>query len=60
MLKDEWREGGRESERLVISNLHPNVGIKPITQACAMTRNQTHKLLVYRKMLQPTEPRGQG
>ena len=31
-------------------------GIKPATQVCALTGNQTHNLLLYGSTLQPTEP----
>lgn len=34
--------------------------VKPITQACALTRNRTRDLLVYRKTLQSTKPHGTG
>ena len=36
------------------------LGTWPATQACALTGNQTHSLLVYGTMLQPAEPPGQG
>ena len=38
----------------------PRMGIEPATQTCALTRKRTHDLLVYRTMLYPTEPNGQG
>ena len=38
----------------------PLLGTEPITSVCALTRNRTHNLLVFRKTLQPTEPPGQG
>ena len=50
----EWgREGTREREKhqLVASLMCPGWGI-PVTQACALTRDQTCKLSVYRTMLQ--------
>ena len=36
------------------------IGIKPSTQVCALTRDQTLNLLVYGTTLQPTEPHSQG
>ena len=38
----------------------PQLGIEPATLECALTQNQTHNLLVYGMMLQPTEPPGQS
>ena len=63
------REEGREGERekgLCVRNmgqlppLHVPTGIKPVSQACALTRNRTCNLLVYRMALPSTEPPGQG
>ena len=39
--------------------LCPPLGTWPATQACARTQNLTGNPLVYRTMLQPTEPPGQ-
>ena len=36
--------------------IHTSMGIEPETWVCALTRNQTHNLLVHGMMLQPTEP----
>ena len=38
----------------------PLLGIESTIQVCALTRNQTFNLLVYRMTLQPTEPPSQG
>ena len=56
------REIGRETsmqERNTYQLFYilPN-GTKPPTQACALTRDQTHDLSVYGTTLQPTEPHG--
>ena len=50
----------REKRQSIASHTHPNWGSKPATWACALTGNWTCNLLVYRMMLQPTEPPGQG
>lgn len=38
----------------------PSLGIEPTIEACALTGNQNPSLLVYRAMLQPTEPHWLG
>ena len=38
----------------------PQLRIKPTTQACALTRDQTRNILVYGTMLQPTDSLSQG
>ena len=51
-------EGGREGDRQasIGSLLHvPQLGIESITQACALTGDQTYDLSVCRMTLQPTE-----
>lgn len=35
-------------------------GMEPVTPVCALAGNGTRSLLVYRMMLQPTGPAGQG
>ena len=50
----------REKHRSVATHTHTPTGIKPTTWVCALTRNRTHNLLVYRTTLQPIEPPGQG
>lgn len=48
-----------EGESSIGSQLHASsLGIEPITWVCALTGNPTHHLLVYRTVLQPTEPQG--
>ena len=60
--RDRERERKRETwtwERNVgwlLCCMCPNRGIKPTTWIRALTRNQTHDLLVYGSTLQPTEP----
>ena len=57
-----WREGGwgkREKHRLAASWTCQNRP-EPATWVCALTRNRTHKLLVYGTMLQPTKPHQPG
>ena len=63
MLID-FRERGREGERKkhqcereTLINCLP-LGIRLATQVCALSRDQTHTLLVHRTMLQATEPLG--
>ena len=46
----------RETDWLPFIYAQP--GIDPATQVCALTRNQTHSLLVYGTMLQPADPPG--
>ena len=50
------REGKREGEK----HQHKRKTLiscpEPTTQACALTRNCTHELWVYKTVLQPTEP----
>ena len=52
-----FRERGREREILIscLANA-TRQGIKPITQVCALTGNQTHNLLVYEMTLQLSHP----
>ena len=67
MLID-FRERGKEGqkhlpwERNMIGCLSyaARSGTKPTTQACFLTRNQTHNLSAYGTMLQPTEPHWSG
>ena len=41
---------------IVCLHTHSDWGIEPTTQACALTRDQTHNSSVYETMLQPAEP----
>ena len=68
MLID-FRERGREGERgreTCMRNINPLplahslTGTKPATRACALTKNRTRDLSVYRMALQPTEPHQPG
>ena len=66
----DFRERGRERERekhqreretLIGCLPHmPHLGTEPATSVCALTGHHTPNRLVYRTMLQPTEPPGQG
>ena len=38
----------------------PWLGIEPTTQACALTGNRIHNLMVYGMVFQPNEPSSQG
>ena len=52
------RGGRREREKKTLISCLSNRlqrGIKPAAQVCALTRNRTRDLLVYRTTLQPTE-----
>ena len=53
------RERGRET--LIGYLLYvPDQKNKPTTQACDLTRDQNHNLLVYRRRRQPMEPHQPG
>ena len=39
---------------------HPDLGTWPATQACALTRNKTSDLLIYRSVLNPFSHTKQG
>ena len=54
-------ERERERETLIGGLPYaPQWGVKPATWVCALTRNQTHDLLVYGMMLQLTGQLSQG
>ena len=58
-----FRERGKEKgerERNIMWCLSHVRGDQNTSQACSLTRNQTHNLSVYRRTLQSTEPTGQG
>ena len=50
----------REKHQLAASHTHRNWGNKPKIQACALTGNWTHDLLVYGTTLQLTKPHQLG
>ena len=50
----------RERHGWVAFSYVPQQGIKPATGVCVLTRTRTRHLLVYRMMLQPTEPHWPG
>ena len=58
-------EAGRETsmwERKInlLPLIHTSTGTEPETLAYALTRDQTHKLLAYGMMVQPSEPHWTG
>ena len=60
----EWRVerniNVRETHGLVACCTHPGRASNPRPRRCALTGNQTPNLLVYRVMIQPTEPHQPG
>ena len=50
----------RERETAIGFSYTHRPGVKPTTQAGALTGDRTRKLAVHGTMLQPTEPPGQG
>ena len=56
------RDRGREENRYIdwLPLIHALTGDQTCNLALCLTRNRTLNLLVYRTMLQPTEPHQQG
>ena len=59
MKEREREKHGFEKHQLFASCMYPQVGIKPATQLCALTRNRIYPRLVYWMMFLTTEPSGQ-
>ena len=56
-FREKGRVRGRERERMRLVASHmAGLGIEPAAKVCALTRNQTHNLLVYGMGLRSNQP----